>query len=148
MRASAPAALIMFATSLAPMDTRGLSLRSWRAQPKYGITAITLLAEARFAASIDRRSSMRLSVGGKVDCRMKQVAPRTLSAKKGTNSPSLKWVTSSGPSTTSGSSGPLSRFMAATTFSEKYRVASQVKMAILCLWTSFIISFGVRFRYS
>ena len=141
MRASVPAAFSMFATSLAPMDTRGLSLRSWRAHPKYGSTAITLFAEARFAASIDRRSSIRLSVGGKVDWRMKQVAPRTLSAKKGTNSPSLKWVTSRGPSTTSGSSSSFIRFMAATTFSAKYRVASQVKMAILCLWTSFIISF-------
>ena len=94
---STPAAVRRFATSLAPIETLGLSLRSCRAHPKYGMTAITLSADALLAASIVRSSSMRFSLGGKVDWRMNTVAPLTLSVKEGTNSPSLNCVTSDSP---------------------------------------------------
>ena len=62
-----PAAISMLATNLAPIATRGLSLRSWRAKPKYGITATMRFALARLAASMSIKSSSRLSEGGKVD---------------------------------------------------------------------------------
>jgi hypothetical protein len=49
-----------------------------------------LYADALLAASIIRRSSMRFSAGGLVDCMMKTWQPLTDSSKQGCNSPSLK----------------------------------------------------------
>ena len=48
------------------MATRGWSLRSCRAYPKYGMTAVIRAALARLAASIRSSSSSRFSAGGLV----------------------------------------------------------------------------------
>jgi hypothetical protein len=132
MTLSAPAALSMFATILAPIETLGLSFLSWRAHPKYGITAITLSADALLAASIVKSNSKRLSVGGNVDWTIKTVAPLTLSLKEGWNSPSLNAVTSDAPRNTSGSSGFLILFISSTTLSAKSFEALHAKISILC----------------
>ena len=134
MTLSHPAAWSTFATSFAPIETLGLSLRSCLAHPKYGITAMTLCADALLAASIIRSSSNRFSTGGKVDCTMKTVAPLTLSLKEGWNSPSLKVNTSDAPS---------SIFIALATFSAKSLEALHEKSLILC--SLCIISEGVGF---
>src|SRR6266516_5909017 len=64
---SVPDATSKSATSFDEMGTRGLSLRSCRAYPKYGSTAVIRFAEARLNASIIRNSSMRFeSTGGPV----------------------------------------------------------------------------------
>ena len=66
-----PAVTSMFATSLAVIGTRPSSLRSFRAYPKYGITAVTRPADARRSASMRIRSSIRLSfTWGHVDWTM------------------------------------------------------------------------------
>ena len=83
----------------------------------------TLCAEALLAASAIRRSSKRLSVGGKVDCTMNTVAPLTLSLNDGWNSPSLNVSTSDVPS---------SRLSALATFTAKSFEALQAKSFILC----------------
>ncbi len=129
---STPAAVRRFATSLAPIETRGLSLRSCLAHPKYGITAMTLSAEALLAASIVSRSSIRFSVGGKVDCRMNTVAPLTLSVKEGTNSPSLNLVTSEAPRWYFSPALAPMRFSSSTTLHAKSLEALQANNSILC----------------
>ena len=53
--------------NLADIGTLGLSFLSCLAYPKYGITAITLLADALFAASNINNSSTIFSAGGLVD---------------------------------------------------------------------------------
>ena len=74
------------------MLTRGLSLRSCRAHPKYGITAVIVFADARFAASIIKSSSMRLSEFGNVLCTRNTSLPRIDSSYDTANSPSAKWM--------------------------------------------------------
>ena len=65
------------------MGTLGLSFLSWRAQPKYGITAVIWRAEARLAASIISKSSIKLSELGKVEHIKKTRAPLIDSSKEG-----------------------------------------------------------------
>src|SRR5690554_1312645 len=72
------------------MLTRGLSFLSWRAHPKYGITATIDFADARFAASTINKSSIRLSELGKVDCIRNTCLPRIDSSYETANSPSAK----------------------------------------------------------
>ena len=67
IKRSIPATESKSATNFAPIETRGLSFLSCRAQPKYGMTATTLLADALLAASTISRSSIKLSELGKVD---------------------------------------------------------------------------------
>ena len=66
----------MLATSLAVIATRGWSLRSCRAYPKYGITAVVREADARRTASIMMKSSMMFSAGGNVGWKMNTSWPR------------------------------------------------------------------------
>ena len=91
-----PAAINMLATNLAPMATRGLSFLSWRAKPKYGITATMRLALARLAASININNSNKLSEGGKVDWTMITSLPRTVSSMLTANSPSENFCVRTG----------------------------------------------------
>ena len=56
------------------------------------------LAEALLAASTNKRSSKRFSVGGIVDCIRNTSCPLTVSSNEGWNSPSLKTVTLTSPS--------------------------------------------------
>ena len=79
----APAASSKLATNLAPIGTLGLSLRSWRAHPKYGITAVMCRAEARFAASIMSNNSIKLSADGKVEQTINTRNPRIDSSYDG-----------------------------------------------------------------
>ena len=86
-----PACWIRSATSLAEIGVRPAVLRSWRAYPKYGITAAILRADARFSASVMIINSIRLSLAGlDVDCRMNTSWPRTLSKISTKISESLK----------------------------------------------------------
>mmetsp|Transcript_13665 Transcript_13665/g.38485 ORF Transcript_13665/g.38485 Transcript_13665/m.38485 type:complete len:288 (-) Transcript_13665:535-1398(-) len=65
---SAPASVSKLATSLAVMASLPEAFLSALAYPKYGMTAVMFLAEARLQASIMTRSSMSVSfVGGLVD---------------------------------------------------------------------------------
>jgi len=62
---------------LAPMASPRMLRRSWRAYPKYGITAVTRAAPARRQASASIASSMRCSsTEGPVDCTMNTCSPR------------------------------------------------------------------------
>jgi len=79
----APAVSSRLATSLAAIGTRGLSFLSCRAQPKYGMTAVICLAEARLAASIISSISIRFSEEGWVDPIKNTRVPRTDSSKEG-----------------------------------------------------------------
>ena len=54
------------------------------------------LALARFAASTSSKSSIKLSVGGKVDCTMATSFPLIVSSMLTVNSPSLKRVVLTG----------------------------------------------------
>src|SRR5271157_2162148 len=68
---SAPAVVNRSATSFDEIGTRGLSLRSCRAYPKYGITTVIRRAEARFSASISSSNCIRCrSTGSHVGCTM------------------------------------------------------------------------------
>ena len=72
----APAVSSILATNLAAIGTLGLSLRSCLAQPKYGITAVMCLADARFAASSIKRSSIKFSGPGLVEAIINILVPR------------------------------------------------------------------------
>jgi hypothetical protein len=65
---------------LVEVDGRGWSLRSWRAYPKYGTTAVIRAALARLAASMRRSSSRMFSAGGPVGWTMNTSCPRTFSS--------------------------------------------------------------------
>lgn len=94
-----PAEVIKFATSFAEMGTRGWSLRSWRAYPKNGITAMMRPALARRAASTMMRSSITLWFdGGQVGWMMKTSSPRMFSLIFTKLSPSGNAVTSTSDS--------------------------------------------------
>jgi hypothetical protein len=96
----APAAVSRSATSLAEIGVRGLTLRSCRAYPKYGINATMEPADARLRASIMMSSSIRLRFGGlQVDCMMKQLTPRTFSPISTKISPSENRSTRERPTT-------------------------------------------------
>ena len=78
---SAPEAVRRSAISLAAIGTRGLSFLSWRAYPKYGMTAVIREAEERRNASSRIRSSMMWSLTGEhVGWTTKMSAPRTFSS--------------------------------------------------------------------
>ena len=74
--------------------------RSWRANPKYGMTAVILDAEARLAASTITSISMRFSdAGGQVGCTINVSRPRIFSRISTLISPSEKrptWARASG----------------------------------------------------
>src|SRR4051812_50064759 len=74
---SAPAEVIRSATRRAVMGVRGATLRSWRAYPKYGTTAVIEAGDARRGAAVMISSSLKGAVarGGGVWTR-KTARPR------------------------------------------------------------------------
>ena len=104
---SAPAE-IMSATTLDEIETRAeRGRRSWRAYPKYGMTAVTRFADARLIASVRMRSSSRFSSTERrwlpsndahVGWTTKASLPRTESISSTITSPSLKRSTIALPS--------------------------------------------------
>ena len=62
--------IISLGLDFAAIATLGLSFRSWRAYPKYGMITFTFCELARLAASTISKSSIRLSEGAKVDWMM------------------------------------------------------------------------------
>ncbi len=99
---SAPAAVIRSATNFALIGVRGLTLRSCRAYPKYGMMATIDPADARLSASIMIKSSIRFWFTGElVGCTTKQFTPRTFSPISTKISPSENVVTSAAPGRTS-----------------------------------------------
>src|SRR5690348_3974721 len=97
---SVPTTSIIWAATFAVIGTRAArSLRSWRAYPKYGITAVTLAAEARFSASTSTSSSIRFSAdGAQVDCITNTSWLRTFSSISTCTSPSENLPTTALPS--------------------------------------------------
>src|SRR3989344_3722732 len=78
------------ANTRAEIGSRGFDLRSCRAYPKYGMTAVISCAEAPRAASIAKKRRSQFSAGGCVDCMRKTFFPRRFSSNCMRCSPSEK----------------------------------------------------------
>jgi hypothetical protein len=90
----------MLATTLAVIGTRDdRGRRSWRAYPKYGITALMRSAEARLRASTMISNSIRFSlVGAQVLCTTNTSRARTFWLISTVTSPSENRPTVAAPS--------------------------------------------------
>ena len=59
-----PALVIRFDTSFAEIEVLGTTFLSCLAYPKYGMTAVIFFADDLFKASMQSKSSIRLSLAG------------------------------------------------------------------------------------
>ena len=130
---SVPTVEIIFAATFAVIGTRAeRGRRSWRAYPKYGITAVTSVAEARLSASTSTSSSMKFAgVGAEVGCTTYTSCLLTFSSISTCTSPSENRPTIARPSRMP-SSRQISCASGRLAFPAKTRMPSDLTCVFIC----------------